>query len=230
MLIAEDSFSAWIKVLKYIFDNGIRVGSFREISNLLIEIKNPSKTAENNVYFNSVGTNKYFTRFKELISTQKHFPGKGSYLARLKKGIYNFDQIEEIINTLLKWPQAKCATLILIQPGKDHEAARFRCGNMPCISQLDCRIRKGYFKLTAIIRSEDVFLLGYPDYYFLGKFQENIIDIINSKPSKALINHLNLHNEDKLKSGSLFCFIINGFYKIKDEINVKNLFAQAWSG
>lgn len=222
MFLFDNPIVAWINILKMISSNGIRVGSTKEISNIGFEITNPVDDENKNYYFNSIGE-KYFERFKKLILTEEHVPGKGSYLGRLKTGIANFNQIEEIVDVLLKWPQAKCATAIIVQPGVDHKAARFRCGNMPCISQVDFRIREGELIMTAIIRSEDVYHLGYPDYFFLGKLQNRIYHKLNEGKSDTMNNYLKKNRKKNLKKGSLFCYLISAFFQLEKESKIQEL-------
>lgn len=223
MVSYDSSFNCWVSILNKIFRYGINVGPNIELSNIFFRLNIPSDEKPDNRYFELVKTEKFFERVETILLSSKKNRGKGSYYERMIDGNKNFNQINEIINTLQKHPQSKCATIIIIQPGDDHKKARFRSGNMPCISSIDFRIREGKLHSSIIIRTEDVFLLGYPDYYFLRKFHFRIFEKIIMKKSKALSNHLSKYKRDDLEFGLTNIFIISAFFNNKYRLQIKEL-------
>jgi thymidylate synthase len=113
----------------------------------------------------------------------------------------NFDginQIDKCIAKLKKNPEAKSATITLMDPKGDGH-------HMPCIVALDFKIRDGKLMTTAFFRSQDVGKKMYADIICLGEIAKKLADEVGVVPGNLhiLIVSLHFYEEDANKVKNL---------------------------
>jgi len=83
------------------------------------------------------------------------------------------NQIERIVDKLKKNPEAKSATVSLMDSSIDFD------GHMPCIVALDFKIREDKLHLTGFFRSQDIGKKFYADILALGAIQNEVSQKLN---------------------------------------------------
>ena len=102
------------------------------------------------------------------------------------------NQINRIVTKLKKNPDAKSATVSLMDASVDFD------GHMPCIVALDFKIRDGKLLLTGFFRSQDIGKKFYADILALGAIQAEVARElgIDKKNVKIFISSAHIYETD----------------------------------
>ncbi|MBN1792548.1 hypothetical protein JW826_02595 [Candidatus Woesearchaeota archaeon] len=179
-IIKDNAKEAWIEALKRISKQGMAVENdgqeTKEILNLMITIRDPSEGITRPIEVLRGFKEWSYPELDELEDVISRKDASTTYQYTYGARIFNVagskDQVEEYIIPLLqKNPNTRRALIVLYHPLIDSKLSN---KESPCLISMHFKIMEGKLTLTAILRSNEMFI-GWPaNIYQLSLIQKQV--------------------------------------------------------
>jgi len=186
-VVAKTPGEAWMKAVKRVMKFGSKVmdgnRKLKELINVFLIVENPCATDQ---ILKKYADSKMISWMRDnFLKSEPVLDWGYSYGQRFS----NFDgvnQIEQVVQKLIKNPETKSATITLMDPKGDTH-------HVPCIVSIDFKIRNRYLITTAFFRSQDVGKKIYADIICIGEIAKRIAERANVEAGELNILIVSLH-------------------------------------
>jgi thymidylate synthase len=179
-ILEDNVYNAWIKILSYVMDFGIK--KLSEYGNMQKEYNTISVTMPNTNEIDSrfvdISSDFYEKYLQELLTPECQAEVHYTYGQRMQdfKGI---NQINYIIDKLGENPYSRRAVAVLWDPLIDSLSS-----SGPCLNFLSCSIVEDELFTTIVLRSNDIYKAWAKNSLGLMGVQRHILSELNKKYSK----------------------------------------------
>jgi thymidylate synthase len=180
---------AWLKSCEVILKKGIRMKDnnekLKEVMHLVLIIESPGEKDE---IVEKYGDKKSIEWMLSNFLEQKSVPELGNSLSYGTR-LFNYDgknQVQWVIEKLIKKPESKSATISMLMPNRDEKY-------IPCIGLLDFKIRNEKLILTVLCRSLDFGTKAYANMIALTKIQNMIAKELKIQRGKMVLYVISAH-------------------------------------
>ena len=165
---AETLGGCWLDSIRYVlkFGQGHHdedVGIY-EVLGMCVEIVKP---AENDLLIAVHGDKEVLSRTIEKFAKGAFLPDRPFTYGERIYNMAGVDQFEWLVERLLNKPDTKSATINLLIPGST-------AANLPCLTTLDAKIRRGRLDLQFFFRSQNIFGRQYANLVALARLQGDL--------------------------------------------------------
>lgn len=165
---AETVGGCWLDSIRYVLEFGNShhdedVG-MHEVLGLCVEIVKP---AENDPLIAAHGDKEVLSRTFEKFAKGASLPDRPFTYGERIYDMAGVDQFEWLVERLQNKPDTKSAAINLLVPGST-------AANLPCLTTLDAKIRRGRLELQFFFRSQNIFGRQYANLVALARLQSDL--------------------------------------------------------